>query len=335
MSFAPNGDLVGLAQNFKDRLRASVSDVIPVSGLLGMLAQLSSDDAFDRLAFLGSHSEELELQRLLKTEPRFEDGERQGISLSLKERRSLFLDLRTSLLGEYADRAAGTWEMIRFVTDFAQRKDLKSGAELRKAVWRASNIELLRNTLESRFFAISDLIQSASVLKKAADPCRVAIYSLRDEIDHRKVVVRKGTEALSGAFQTDLAKNFIAACIPMIEREIEPLECTLRELHNLVDTAESDSRILLDDIAALRLLSERRDLIPASLEIQTRALLGQYGFERTTRLGLEPGAACDLQFDMAMNLHKTFCDFRSGSRFFRHIDMRITSIIDDIELIIK
>lgn len=323
-----------LARNFKDRLRREVSDVIPVSGLLAIFARTVSEDAMDRLAYLASKTAAPDLESLLKTETRFE-GEREGLPLSGPERVALFADIREALLGGEAARAAGTFEMVKFALSYANRQGITGGAELRIALADLSNIDRLREVLDRKFCAISGLIQAGSVLKKALDPCRSALFALRDELERRRAIVAQGEQALGSAggnapSEAQL-RHYLEASLPILRGEMAPIDTTLRELDAMVHSADSDFRLLMNDIAFLNALSDRRNLLPVDRDAEARHLFGQHGFDVAARLNLPSDASVGEQHAAAVSLHQKFFELRSTSRIAEHAEVRLSRLLDDLE----
>lgn len=323
-----------LARNFKDRLRREVSDVIPVSGLLSIFARTVQDESMDRLAFLASRTATPDLERLTANEARF-SVDRDGVALDGAERTALFADVRKALLGAEAERAAGTFEMVKFALSYANRHGISSASTLRSALADISNIDRLREILDRRFCAVSGLIQAGSVLKKALDPCRSAVFALRDELERRRAIVAEGQQALqSQGSQTPASvtlRSYVEATIPLIQGEMAPIDTTLRELDMMVHSADGDFRLLMNDIAFLSELSERPDMLPPDREVQARHLFGQHGFDVATRLNMpiETGLA-DLHAKGEM-LHQAFFELRGTSRLAQHAEERLSRLLSDIE----
>lgn len=325
----PEEAAVRLAANFRDRLQQHVADVLPVSGLLAIFADKSSEADLDAVAHLALHSDEQALATLLKMEARFRQ-EIEGIALSVAARENLFESLKGTLLGRNGSRAAGTFEAIRFAIRFARRRGLGTGVALRAGLIEVSGLDQLRNLLERRFFATASLIRSGSVLRKALEPCRTAAIRLRGAQAKREQLIAEGEALLKRSDGPAEHLEHIAATLAILGGERDPIDHTARELHMLVATAERDFRMLMDDIAHLAALTDDSRL-PEHLQQAARRLFGQFGCERVTRLGLAASASAIEQHQAANRMFNDFFPARTSNRIARHADARLLLILEQLD----
>jgi GTPase SAR1 family protein len=328
------------ARDFMKRLSGHVSEVIPVSGLMASMARDVPPSVLDRLAFLATNSDDNDIRAIVVDERRFL-LDRSGVSLSAEERSEMFEQIKQALLGHDVGTAAGTWEMVKFAIDFARRRHLRNADDLRKALLGASNIERFQDVLHSRFFALSGLIQTGAVLKKALDPCRTALFGLRGELDHRRELVALGAsvKAMLEAQPTKAEPDqrvmaYLQASLPLINEQVKPIDATLRELDYLVDLADRDFRLLMADIEHLRALGERPGPLSAEQVMQARRLFGQFGMERHIRLGLPETASVAQQLFEAKALHAVFSELRWASRTAGHAEERLARMLEELEALV-
>jgi hypothetical protein len=332
----PEKKAIELAAHFRKRLDGHVSEVLPVSGLLGIMAQTVPVDLLDRLAFLGTKTDYRTVEYIFGHEDRFSE-ERSDAALNAAERIELFAKIKGILLGDIAGEAAGTYEMVKFAVGLAHRQSLSNGEKLQAALWDHSNLDRLQEILDRRFFAISGLIQSGAVLKKVLDPCRMALFSLRDALSRRRALLEQG-EQLRAAMGSNSAgstieafQSYLDVSLSLIGDQVKPIDATLRELDGMVADTDRDFGLLLSDIRCLDDLGTSNMSLPPPQVIQARRLFGQFGMERYARLGLDADASVEEQIATAQNLHMIFAGLRWGNRPAQHAEERLSQILNELE----
>jgi hypothetical protein len=340
---APELEAQRLAGIFRQGLEGKVAEVLPVSGLLGLMAKDVPEEALDRLAYLATHADEPQLRSLTAMDGRF-GLEREGVPLSGAERQALFTAIRDALSAGQPDQVEGTFPMVKYALFLAHRRELDTGAKLRAGLREASNLDRFKELLERRFFSRAGLIQANTVLTKALDPCKVGLLSLKDGLERRRELARTGAEveaALAQLSAGDQAaflrlKAYVEASLPLLRDQVDPIERTLRELDQLVYEAERDGRMLVADIECLELLADPS--LPLSPEDarMARQICGQSGMEMHDRLGLEANATQEVLCAEATERHARFARHRWSPnertrKLAEHIDDRLSRILDRLE----
>jgi len=72
------------------------------------------------------------------------------------------------------------WPVLRFAITIASANKIDDGNALCQALIEASGIEQLKNLLKDRFFSLAGLIKAGSVLRKAWDPCNIALLRIKN-----------------------------------------------------------------------------------------------------------------------------------------------------------
>lgn len=328
---------------FQERMQGRVSIVVPVSGLLALAAQDVPVEALHRLARLAcaSAGDAVELLRL--GEEGFVD-EIDGAADSPAARAELLAVIKAGMAKGDAGSEA-TWAFVRFALDLARRRGTDDGPSLQALLKKTSGLDELKRLLEERFFAHAGLIQAGSVLSKALEPCRSAAVSFKEELERRQELQREAERLRTSLSQhvglpatlAGTMRNYIDATLVMLRNEVEPIRATWRELDDLSKEARYDFELLERDLEMLRRLDAANPaLFTPARELELRHLLGHYGLDVATRLGIRRDAEAALLQDRATALDIELAREASRSpeaqrRILEHARARLSRLLDVLE----
>jgi hypothetical protein len=340
----PEREAQRLASIFAHSLDGRVSSVLPVSGLLGLMAMDVPEAALDRLAFLATHAMQADLERLTRQDGYFM-RDRPGLPLTAQERIDLYGAIEAALTAGEPGDVEGTFPMVKYALFLAHRRGLRTGAQLRAALHEASQLDRLRELMHERFFTVAELIQANAVLSKALDPCRLAVHRLQADIALRRELAGLGTAITTQLAQTplrgdpallDRLMRFLKTSVPLLNQQFAPIEATLRELDGLMFEAERDGRLLLADLTCLELLADPELTWPPDLKLAARALCGQSGLSPQARLSqADDTSGADLHAaSMALLARLDYVQHAAGrgaEYLCAHLQSRLNRLLDQLE----
>lgn len=253
--------------------------MLPVSGMLALLAAEQPLAVWQQLAVLATTSSAEVIEDLLLSDAYFVADHSQS-PLDSTERRVLLECL--------------PWPALRFCLQLAQREQLGDGTALLEQVRAASGIDRLQQVLQDRFFALSGLIKAGTVLRKAWQPCDQALLTLRALTEQRRTDRQRSDQAAELLRQLipttpalGLVLDVVTASTSAIDNERHRLEATWAQLEKIRARAEQGFRFLDADLAGLQQLECLGATILTSAErAELRRLFGGDGPEIQQRLGL-------------------------------------------------
>jgi hypothetical protein len=267
----------------REQLQGKVSEVLQTSGLLAMACLEVGAETWAQLATLARATAPEALQELLLSPEDFCEAIA-GAALDRQTRATL--------------RKSMEWPALRFTLWLAQTQGFDDGPALRQAVWEASGLDKLKAVLQRRFFALAGLIQASTVLRKAWDPCTIALLRLREVAERRRSDQALGRQALERLRQLapkepmlEPVQRYVSSSLGEVEHKIHQVEQLRQELDQMKYRAEDSFRLLDADITslkALEMLPEEEVTEEESAEL--RRLFGETGPEVWRRLGLSSEA---------------------------------------------
>ena len=263
----------------REQLQGKVSEVLPTSGFLAMACLEVGAETWAQLATLASATAPEALQELLLSPEDFCEAI-PGAALDRQARATL--------------RKIMEWPALRFTLWLAKTQGFDDGPALRQAVWEASGLDNLKAVLQRRFFALAGLIQASTVLRKAWDPCTIALLRLRELAERRtadQALGRHAAELLrqltSGNATLEPVERYVVSSLSAVEHEIHQVEQLRQELDQMKYRAEDNFRLLDADITSLRALETLlEEEVTEEESAELRRLFGEAGPEVWMRLGL-------------------------------------------------
>jgi hypothetical protein len=322
----PMAEVARKCQRLSLDLAGKVAAVIPVSGMLALLAQEAPEADFAALAWLAAESPAKDLDYLLRSDAHFVE-ERPGAALDVASRLAL--------------KARIQWPALRFCLKLAQLRQPGDGPALRRAVWEASGIDGLKKLLRERFFAVAGLLQAGSVLRKAMDPCEQAMLALRELLERRRQDLALG-EASASLLAARLASapelgpvlDYVRRSRAAVAADLRQVEQTWTELDGLKHAALSRFGMLDEDVACLQWLETGVEGLTREEAAELRRLFGGNGPEIGQRLPAAPSAGTvELAWDRRD--HWAAQGQRAGSkeaaRLCRHAVVCLDQILSELE----
>lgn len=266
-------------RRLREQLAGKVAEVIPVSGLLALLAAEQPLSVWEQIAQLATRSQDEVLDDLLLADRYFVADHPQA-PLDSATRQALLERL--------------SWPALRFCLQLAQRERLDHGSALLAQVRRASGLDRLQQLLQERFFALSGLIKAGTVLRKAWQPCDQALLRLRELAERRRDERRHADQAAAqlrallpttSALESVLA--YVVASTSAVDNEQRRLEQTWHQLDRIRAQAEQAFRFLDADLAGLEQLERLGPAVVPDWD-ELHRLFGGQGPDLHPRLGLAP-----------------------------------------------
>ena len=265
-------------QMLKTQLKGNVAAVVPTSGLLARHAEEVPVTVWQSVADLATHASAPALDALLLSEQDFGD-ECPSAPVDQKCRQALL--------------SAISWKILPLCISLARRRGIADGDTLRKCLREASGIPALRALLQQNFFSRARLIKASTILRKAWDPCAIALQTLRQELERQSVMMTQGREARSAiAARSEAdpelrkAEKYVTSSLAVVERDMAAMTDIQREVDALSYWAKKNFDLFDADIAALKLLEENREAFPREQAAKLNHLFGQYGPDLWSRLDL-------------------------------------------------
>jgi len=265
-------------QVLKDQLEGKVAAVVPTSGLLARHVAEVPAYIWQQVADLSSHSTDASLAALLLSEQDFTD-DCPGAALDVTTRRGLL--------------AAISWKIVPLCICMARHYGVSDGETLRSRLHAASGIPALRDLLEKTFFSRARLIKASTILRKAWEPCEIALQTLRKESETQSAMVKQGRTAadiMGMRCESDPtlmpAKKYIEDSLRVVERDISALTEIQREVDALKYRVTRNFDLFDADIASLKLMENQRATFSPTEALELERLFGQEGPELRSRLGL-------------------------------------------------
>ena len=265
-------------ERLKNQLEGKVAAVVPTSGLLARHVAEVPAAIWQQVATLSLQSSESALNSLLLSEQDFGE-DCAGASLDGATRRTLL--------------KAVSWKIIPLCIMLAREQHISDGATLQARLNEASGIPALRDLLQRQFFARARIIKASTILRKAWEPCEIALQTLRQAQETQATTAGQGRAALEtvGARfvrEPDLlpVKNYIEESLRVVERDIS----TVAEIRTAVDAlkyrAVRNFELFDADIESLKLLEAQRTEFTQEESQELYLLFGQEGSDMWSRLGL-------------------------------------------------
>lgn len=274
-------------QRLRVQLEGKVAEVIPVSGMLALLAAEQPVAVWDQIAQLATASRADVLDDLLLSDDYF-CRDHPTAPLDSATRRDLLERL--------------PWPALRFCLQLAHQQQIDQGAALLQQVRAASGLDRLQQVLHTRFFALSGLIKAGSVLRKAWQPCDQALLTLRDLNDQRYTALQRADQAtalVQGLMDSTpalrLVLDYVADSKSAVANEQQRVEATWNQLDRIRARAEQGFHFLDADLACLEQLEQldSGDLPDPADRAELRCLFGGNGPDVEQRLGLAPETPLD------------------------------------------
>lgn len=266
-------------QKLKEQLEGKVAAVIPTSGLLARHVAEVPVLIWQQVADLCTGSTDAGLDTILLSDQDFTD-EYEGAGLGSAARRDIL--------------AAISWKIIPLCIQLARQYGISDGETLRARLNDASGIPALRDVLQKNFFSRARLIKASTILRKAWEPCEIALQTLRKETETQTVMVKQGREA-AAAVATRCASDpglrtaqiYIADSLRIVDRDIEALTDIQREVDDLKYRVTRNFELFDSDIESLKLLENQRTAFTAEEAAELDRIFGQEGPDLWSRLGLD------------------------------------------------
>lgn len=263
-----------------EQLEGKVAAVIPTSGLLARLAATAPEQAWERVARLGTASDDA-LADILES-PDFFMDDVVGVPVSGAEREAL--------------RQVIPWPALRLAAKYAQSRGWRTAADVHHGILEASGIGKLKELLERRFFTLSSLIKVGTTLHKATTPCQTAMLRLRHIEQDRRQTLELGSRVAHFLRQQGQDSAYVDA-IRYVEKSVVAVEAESRianeiqiHLDESLRSASESFGVLASDITALGLLDQlAMDEIDTDTRQDLRRLFGVEGPEPRHRLGCGEG----------------------------------------------
>jgi hypothetical protein len=267
----------------KDQLEGKVAAVIPTSGLLARHVAEVPVAVWQRVCDLCARSSTPVLDALLLSERDFVE-ECQGAGLDESARREIL--------------GAVSWKIVPLCVQLAKRENICDGSALQSRLNDASGIPALLGLLQKHFFSRARLIKASTVLRKAWEPCEMALQTLRRELDSQSAMVKQGRAAqavIESRCATDpdlqTARRYVTDSLAIVERDMVALTDIQREIDALKYRAMRNFELFDSDIESLKLLETQRGSFSQSEAAELDCLFGQTGPDMWSRLGIDPKAS--------------------------------------------
>ena len=265
-------------KTLRQQLEGKVAAVVPTSGLLARHAATVSAAIWQDICDLSIRSTDKAIEDLLLNDKAFID-EVQGAVLDTSARRGILESV--------------SWKIIPLCINLARREHIVDSHALRTRVDEASGIPALRDLLQKHFFSRARLIKASTVLRKAWEPCEIALQTLRREIDLQKEIVGQGRSAHAALQEhcktnhdLEVAEEYVTSSLAVVERDILTLTDIQEEIDNLKYTAKRNFDLFDRDLDSLKLLEAERSTFSQEEANELSHLFGQEGPELHHRLGL-------------------------------------------------
>lgn len=265
-------------EQLKSQLEGKVATVIPTSGLLSKLADTVEAGMWQSVADVSRTAKSSDLECLLLSEADFAEGVPSA---------PLTGEVRAALL------KAISWKVLPTCVRLARAEEITSGSELRARIRELSGIPALRTTLKRQFFSRAALIKASTALRKAWEPCAIAVQTIRRERDSRRMLhasggcARAAVEALpDGGAAREAVRRYISESLSIIESDIAELDDIERKVDANMHQVSRCAEMFDADILSLQLLESHRAAFAPDEGKKLDRLFGQFGPEVWTRLGL-------------------------------------------------
>lgn len=266
-------------ERLRKQLHGKVGDVIATSGLLANIVREIPVENWDAIAKLSMESAPDAIEYLIRT-PNYFCKDKHNIALDTATRTLLYQRIE--------------WPALRFSIQLAQSRKIDDGQMLRQAIQEASGIEKLKSLLRNRFFSLAGLIQASTVLRKASDPCNIALLKLRESIEHRKKDLELGAKSENTLRNLGIKDASLSVVLEYVEKtkatmqhDLEQMQNIRSDLDHIKVKAERNFQFLDNDISCLKCLEANKDEELSQEEItELYRLFGGNGPDIFTRLGL-------------------------------------------------
>ncbi len=261
----------------KSQMEGKVAAVIPTSGLLALHSEGVPVNIWQNVADLATRTSAATLDALLLSEQDFCD------------------DCPSTPADQTCRRAmlsAISWKILPICISLARRRGITDGSTLRASVRDASGIPVLRDLLQQHFFSRARLIKASTILRKAWEPCEIALQTLRQELESQSAMMTQGREARSAiavraGIDPELrkAEKYVADSLTVIERDMAAMTDIQSEVDALKYRVTKNFNLFDADIESLKLLEEQRGTFPREQAAELDRLFGQAGPDLWSRLG--------------------------------------------------
>lgn len=266
-------------RTLRDQLEGKVAAVIPTSGLLARHVAEVPSGIWQQICDLSLRSSASSLDDLLLSEQDFAD-ECQGAGLDTSTRKGIL--------------AAVSWKIVPLCINLARREQISDGATLQSRLNDASGIPTLLDLLKRHFFSRARLIKASTTLRKAWEPCEMALQTLRRELESQSEMAMQGRAAQSlieSRYASDPellpARNYVADSLVIVERDMLALADIQREIDALKYLAIRNFELFDADIESLKLLETERGSFSQSEAMELDCLFGQAGPDLWSRLAMD------------------------------------------------
>jgi hypothetical protein len=280
----PLAEVKKKCERLREQLQGKVAEVIPTSGLLANVAMTTPDEIWSHIAKLATESPPETVGYLLRADSYF-CRDRPGAALDSEHRAALSQALE--------------WPALRFAVQLAQSRGIADGPTLHRTIRDASGLERLKALLQTRFFSLAGLIKASTVLRKAWEPCNVALLRLRDHAEQRKGDLELGARSehiLSDRVQGEAALGpvleYVTHSRAAVQNDLQQIETVRQDLDAIRARAAASFQFLDSDIACLKGLESLsgEEALSAEESAELYRLFGGDGPEIHMRLGLPADA---------------------------------------------
>lgn len=325
----PIAEVYKKCQKLKEQLGGKVAAVIPTSGLLARHVAEVPAHIWQQVADLCTGSTQSCLDAILLSEHDFTE-ECTGAGLEAAARREILV--------------AMSWKIVPLCIQLARQYGISDGETLRARLNEASGIPALRDLLKMNFFSRARLIKASTVLRKAWEPCEIALQTLRREVETQTVMVNQGREA-AAAIATRcasdqglcLAGKYIDDSLRVVDRDIEALTEIQREVDDLKYRVTRNFELFDSDIASLKLLANQREAFTVEEAVELDHLFGQEGPDLCMRLGVEVNSLDNMTVitrvgeRVAFWAHQKRCSYGAKAKICAHAIAVLDHIRDHLE----
>ena len=262
------------AERTKQQLRRFLSDVLVVSGPLYRVTRCVDLEDWNRLVQFVQSVDETSLTNLL-LDPSLYAKPKDHIAWSPEAR----LNLQSQFIMFEGKKLP--WPCFKLILQYARHFGFESGKALRTAIAKLSGVDLLLDTLETKFFSRSNTIRAFTQLRKVLIPCEQAIKALKnqklDAVDRIEDADLALAELANFGDRVSQSRQFVQASLADVRSEPDKLERTIRDLEIASKNVREPYLRFDQDMQAIQLLDEHPGLFDSAQQLEILTVLGAYG----------------------------------------------------------
>lgn len=328
----PHAEALRKAERIAKAMVGLVSVVIPVSAPLGNAAEKFDASFWKIVMNLAANTPAQVLDDMVLDEQDFKDAFPK-CSVSAQDRRELRFKFHLP------------WPCLKFIIQTARNKSPGNCDELRQIIRQISGLQQLRDELQTRFFARSEVIKIFSVLSKARDSCGIADIKLRNLKTRLAGILQNAATsqaALAERIQrgdSDLrpVQEYVQTSLNTVECDLESASETLRLLGKAVLEVEDAYQEMDADFKYLEQLEAKGNGLTPEIADVLSTLFGRDGATMVDRLsffrrnGKETVRIADLDAAIARLKHIQIGGKRELSEMAGHAISRLETIANWME----